>query len=91
MNKKQDDSKDVKPMRQSSKKQKVMINSEGDETGNGQSNTNTDMTSEASDKAALPLSLDIQTHNGPAGGSLRPKLRPLISKITVARVTRALE
>jgi hypothetical protein len=80
-NKKQDDSKDVKPTRRSSKKQKVAIDKEGDETGDGQSNANTDMTSEASDEAASPSSLNVQTRDGPAGGSSRPKPRPLANPL----------
>jgi hypothetical protein len=80
-NKKQDDGEDVKPTRRSSKKKKVAIDEEGDETGDGQSNADTDMTSEASDEAASPSSLDVQTRDGPAGGSSRPKPRPLANPL----------
>jgi hypothetical protein len=62
----------------SQKKKKIAIDSDDDETGNCQSNADTDTAPEASDDAASPSWLDKETHDGPStGGNSRPKPRPL--------------
>jgi hypothetical protein len=77
-NKKMDKGEDAKPMGPSQKKKKIVINLDNNETGDCQSNTNTNTALEASDNTALPLWLNKETHNGPStGGNSRPKPRPL--------------